>query len=61
MFLKHVYDRETLTLPTWKNLWSAAAYSPEVGLSTLVEVAANTNYSSQKRQKPIWSSALKEW
>ena len=31
---------------TWKNMWSAAAYSPEVGPSTLVEVAANTNNSS---------------
>ena len=46
-----IYDRETLTLLTWKNLWSAAAYYPEVCPSTLAEVAANTNFSSQKKAK----------
>ena len=42
ILLKHIYDRETLTLLTWKNLWSAAAYSPKVAPSTLAEVAANS-------------------
>ena len=51
MLLKHIYDRETLTLLTRKNLQSAAAYSPEVGPFALAEVAANTDFSSQKKAK----------
>ena len=48
MLLKHIYDRKTLTSLIWKNLQSAAAYFLEVGSFVIADVAANTNFSSQK-------------
>ena len=52
MLLKHIYDRKTVTSLIWKNLQSAAAYFLEVGSFVIADVAANTNFSSQKSLKP---------